>query len=824
MSNKKKETKKKKKGLLVKLIWLAFLGPIVGLAVCLLVVSFTNLPTLEQLENPKSNLATEVFTTDGKVIGKYFKENRTNAEFYELPPNLINALVATEDERYYDHAGVDAEALARAVAKMGSGGGGSTITQQLAKMLFNKRPKSIVKRIIQKLGEWITATRIENNYTKEEILAMYFNQYDFLNNAVGINSAAQVYFDKTPAELDLHEAAMLVGMAKNSSLFNPLRRPDTVLHRREVVLYQMKKNNFISQAEYDSIRVLPLDLNYTQVDHKTGMAPYFREMLRGELSKMFKEKDDNGDPLYFNKEEDRAYDLYKDGLRIYTTIDSRMQGYAEWAVKEHLGKELQKDLDRFIDRKNGWYSKRPPFVNTIKEDVVETILNSAKKQTLLYKKLTGNTCFECERPGTTKKKVDGKMSYVCDYNHDHVTPVYSEEEIEKIFQTPREVKVFDWDSENYEKDTVLSPMDVIRYNKRFLRSSLMSMDPRNGHIKAWVGGPNFKYFQYDMVKKGKRQVGSTFKPFVYATAISEGVITPCTEIPNIKYCVDIPYNNRRDKQWCPRNAGSPMDGLPISMKYALAQSMNNATAYVIDKTKPENVISNVEKAGIPEGILEPYPSIALGVFDLSVYDMVGGISTFVNKGVYTKPTFITRIEDKKGNIIFESEPTTEQVFDPNTSYTTIQMMKGSIDGVTHPVKRRPQKGWFGSTSGRLRFSKKRRPYAGLKTPIACKTGTTNDNTDGWFLGLTPELVTGVWTGCEDKAVRFTSTAYGQGANMALPIWGYYMNKVYADSTLNISKEDFEAPDNHINIYNNCNGQEDGPIDMQSIDFTPGLGF
>lgn len=815
----KKESKLPK--LLIACIWLFSIGSILVLALALLIISFTDLPSLEELENPKSNLATEVITSDGVVLGQYFRQNRTNADFYELPDNLVNALVATEDERFYAHAGVDGEAIARAVAKMGKGGGGSTITQQLARMLTHVRSKNIFTAIKQKLGEWIIATRIERSYTKEEILAMYFNQYDFLNNAVGINSAARVYFNKKPIDLTIEESAMLVGMAKNSSLYNPIRRPELVLKRREVVLSQMKNNSFINQQKYDSLRVLPLGLNYTTVDHKTGAAPYLRETLRAEVSNILKSKDEKGKYLYFNKEKDRSYDMYTDGLRVYTTVDSRMQAYAEYAVKEHLGHELQGDLDKLLDRKNGAYSKRPPFNNHVSKEIVDQVLSQAKKQTMLYKKLVGKVCTVCERPGTRKKKIEGKLSYVCDFNHDHIEEVKTEKEIEEIFNTPVKTQVFDWKSEGYEKDTLISPMDKIKYHKRFLRSGLMSMDPRTGYIKAWVGGPNFKYFQYDMVKKGRRQVGSTFKPFVYATALTKGqeVISPCEKISNIEYCSDIEYNDKRSKQWCPKT-GDKYDGLPITFKEALAGSMNNVTVEVINRVKPVRVIANVEKMGFKKGIIEPFPSMALGVFDLSVYEMVGAISTFANQGIYIEPIIISRIEDKKGNIIYQSKTETEQVFDPHTAYTTIQMMKGVVDGIYDP-RRKTSKGGrvVHGTSIRLRGAKSgQRPYVGFKNPIAGKTGTTNNNTDGWFLGLTPELVTGVWTGCEDKAVHFNATYFGQGANMALPIWGYYMNKVYEDSTLNVSKGDFDRPENYIDIYN-CNGESNtGPIDPNDIDF------
>lgn len=803
----KKQPKRKK--LMIRLIWLVFIGPFIALAFILLMASFGDMPDISDLDNPKSNLASQVITSDGEVIGEYYLQNRTNVDYHEINKNVIHALVATEDERFYSHSGVDAEALARAIKGMGKDGGGSTLSQQLALNLYGKRAIGFFNRIKQKFGEWIIAVKLEKRFTKEEIMTMYLNKVDFLNQGVGIHSAAKVYFSKTPAELNIQEAAMLVGMVKNPNGYNPKRFPEAAKKRREIVLYQMMKNDKITREEYDSIRVLPLGLNLTSVDHKEGIAPYFRETLRAQLNKMLDEKDEKGEYKYLNKETGKKYSILKDGLKIHTTIDSRMQKYAEWAVMQHLGKELQNDLNKRLKNKRSY--PRYPFVRAVDKDEAAQILEKAKKQTMLYKTLTGKACGVCERPGTKKRK--GK--YICNFNQNHENPIYSEVEIDTIFNTPVKTQVFDWTAEEYEKDTVISPMDKIRYLKSFLRAGMMSMDPRTGFVKAWVGGPNFKYFQYDMVRTGRRQVGSTFKPFVYATAIDAGIDKPCGNILNIEHCCPIPDNPHR--QWCPKNAGMKMDGSQIPIKYGLAASMNNITAAIMSHIGPKKVRENVIKMGIDGKHVNEFPSIALGACDLTVFEMVGAMSTFVNEGVFIKPMIITRIEDKNGAVIYEAQPETEQVFDANLSATMVKMMRGVIDGV-----RNPYTGKTGGTSMRLRSSW--RKYGGFRNPIAGKTGTTQSNSDGWFIGLTPDLVSGVWVGGEDRGVRFNSTALGQGANMALPIWGYYMGKVYKDTTIDVSKGEFILPENYSDDYSKCSEQDNNePINYNNFS-NSGLDF
>lgn len=816
----KKEKKTKKKlprwvqWSIIVMVWVGCMSPYLTVRWALWEVSSSGeLPVFEELENPKSNLASVVYSDDDVELGKYFLENRTNASFNELSPYLVNALIATEDERYYEHSGVDFKALGRAIYGQLSGkdgGGASTISQQLAKLLFTKVAKDKVERLWQKVGENIVAVRLEKNYTKEEIVAMYFNKFDFLNNAVGINSAAMIYFGKKPIDLDLHEAAMLVGMAKNPSLFNPLRAPDTTLHRREVVLSQMLKNDFISKTEYDSIRLMPLGLNYTKVDHQTGLAPYFRESLREEVSNLLEEKNPDGSYV-IAKNDGTPYNIYSDGLKIYTTIDSKMQEYAEWAVMEHLKHELQED---FFENNLKW--KNPPFSNDLNQGQIDTIMLTAMHQSQMYKKFTGQVCANCERPSKwvspvqidpnddeniIKELAEGSepTHYHCEYCH-HNEPIRTAEEITQIFNTPKPMKIFDWQSENYEKDTIMSPMDSIRYHKEILRAALVSMDPHTGHIKAWVGGPNFHYFQYDMVSKGSRQVGSTFKPFIYATAleVTKGKITPCTMVPDIQHCVETPYNKYRNKMWCPGNAGAKFSGEPTPIPFALAASMNNITAYIIgleDGAMPGLVWDRIGQLGIDTSRFDPVPSMALGVFDLNVYEMVGGMCSFVNQGIYIEPTFIQRIEDANGNIIYEPIPEVREVWSKEIAYTILSMMKNVTSGIYHPTaKRSDGKPLLGGTAIRIRGKQtEKRPYAGLKMPIAGKTGTTQNQSDGWFMGLTPDLVTGVWVGAEDRSVRFRSLQLGMGTNMALPIWAYYMHKVYEDSTLNISQEDFPKP-------------------------------
>lgn len=786
----KKQFGKKTKWFFILVLWLGVLAPIGGIYFMLSIADDGTLPSFEALENPQSDLASTIYTQDDVELGKYFKENRTNAKYNDLSPWLQKALIGTEDERFHDHSGVDLRALGRVVKGVvlskKSQGGGSTISQQLSKLLFPRKKLSKWELVKRKFKEWIIATRLEKNYTKEEILTMYLNKFDFLNNAVGINSASQVYFGKTPKELELHEAAMLIGMAKNPSLFNPLRRADTVQHRRNVVFWQMKKSQFITQEVYDSVKKLPLDLNYTRVDHQSGLAPYFRETLRKEVTKILGEKDEKGN--YIKVDADgKPYNIYSDGLKVYTTLDSRMQKYAEYAVQEHLKFELQK---AFFKNNARW--KNPPFSNDLSKAEIDTVMQKAKRRSKMYKGLTGKLCSQCERTKSIHKEGN---HFHCDHcGHD--TPVRSQEEIEKLFHKKRTIRVFDWQSEGYEKDTLISAMDSIRYYKSLLRASMVSINPHNGFVKAWVGGPNFKHFKYDMVQNGKRQVGSTFKPFVYATAIEVGAIHPCDQVPDMQYCVEVPYNAKRNKMWCPGNAGARYTNELTPYSFALASSMNNITAHIIGKDgMPEKVFNRVAELGIDTSMFEPVPAMALGVFDLSVFEMVSGMTAFVNNGVYITPTFILRIEDKNGNVVYEPKQKAKEVWAEHTAYTILQMMKKVTSGMRHPTaKGKNGRRLVGGTAIRIRGKKtEKRPYAGLKMPIAGKTGTTQNQSDGWFMGLTPDLVTGVWVGAEDRSVRFRSLQLGMGTNMALPIWGYYMNNVYEDSTLNISQADFPKP-------------------------------
>jgi penicillin-binding protein 1A len=751
---------------------------------------FDQLPSFEELENPKSNLATEVYTSDGKILGKYFYQNRVNVAYDELSPWLVEALVSTEDERYYEHSGIDVRGLARAVLNAGRSGGASTITQQLAKMLFSDSPKSSWDRIKQKLQEWIIAVQLERRYTKEEIIAMYFNRFDFVNNAVGIKSASQVYFGKAPKELKVEEAALLVGMLKNPALFNPLRFPDMTFQRRNVVLAQMKRNEKLSIQEFDSLKVLPLELDYSKVDHKDGIAPYFREVLRAELKKIFNEKDADGLPK-LRKANGEAYDIYKDGLKIYTTLNYKMQEYAEWAVKEHLSAELQKDF--FYDLKK---KKNAPFDYRVSKAEVNNILNAAMRRSERYLIMSGKQCINCGRRGKYLKEevIDGKTVMVCQAEDcGHHTLKHPKDSIIAAFNRPTHMRVFSWEGEI---DTVMSPMDSIRYYKSFLQAGLMSMDPQTGYIKAWVGGINYEHFAYDHVRQGKRQVGSTFKPFVYAVAVDEG-LSPCYEVPNVPVIFKKEeYSLPQD--WSPKNSDDDY-GYNVTLKYGLANSMNTVTAWIMKQFGPERVIKMARNMGITSP-LEPVPSLALGVADLSVYELVGAFSTFANKGVWTQPQFLTRIEDKDGNIVKEFIPKTREALSEQTAYVMLDLLKG----VTSYNYNRDLKKNKGGTGIRITFPiTEERPYGGIHYPIAGKTGTTQNNSDGWFLGATPDLVTGVWVGAEDRSVRFSRTYYGQGANTGLPIFGYYMNKIYADSSITISRGDFEKPTQPLTIELDC---------------------
>lgn len=782
MSKEAKTQPKRRYGKLVLLFWAMVAAPFAGIALALFLISqgifFEELPTFEQLENPRSNQASVIYSSDGEILGKYYRENRNDVYYQDLSPHLVTALISTEDERYRNHSGVDLRGLARAIAYGGGNGGASTITQQLAKMLFHNKPTGKVGRIIQKLKEWIIAVRLERQYTKEEILTMYLNKFDFINNAVGVRSAAQVYFGTTPDKLELHEAAMLIGMAKNPSLFNPIRRPDTTLQRRNVVFYQMMRNEKLSREEFDSLKVLELGLDYHRVDHKEGLAPYFREELRRKLGKMFSEKNDDDEYVY-SKPDGSPYNIYRDGIRVYTTIDSRMQKYAEYAVQQHLGGELQADFWRNLKK-----YKNAPFSNRVNSKQVERIMQNARKSTERFRILAGKQCANCGRRGKyiDPETIEGVDFYVCnaeDCGHKHIA--ITEDSLQKNFDTPVAMKVFSWNSKNREIDTLMTPNDSIRYYKSFLQAGFMAMDPHNGHIKAWVGGPDYNHFRYDHVHQSRRQVGSTIKPFVYTMALKAG-LKPCTEVPNIKQIFHLPDG----KTWSPGNADGKY-GNTVSLRFGLANSLNPVTAYIFKKYGTE-FINTMKNAGITSK-LDPVPALCLGVADISIFEMVGAYSTFANRGQYVEPIYITRIEDKDGRVIREFHPEKRTVIDEETAYTVLDMMKGVVGYV------RDENGDKKMGTGiRIRFPNKKRPYAGINHPMAGKTGTTQNNSDGWFMGITPDLVAGAWVGAEDRSISFSSTYYGQGANTGLPIYGYFMKKVYGDKSIGISTEDFEAPD------------------------------
>ena len=730
----------------IKWFWGIILGGFLLLGLLFLLASwgaFGELPSFAELENPKEDLATEVISSDGKTLGKYYiKANRTPIQYKDLPKNLIKALVATEDERFYEHSGIDFRGLARAVSKFGTEGGASTITQQLAKNLFNEGGASNkLKRLTQKLKEYVVAVKLERQYTKEEIATMYLNTQGFLFNATGIRSAARIYFGKEPMELDLQESAILVAMLKNPRQFNPYRKisRNKSLQRRNVVFAQMAKNDVITEKEKDSLQKLPLKINFTPESHSDGLATYFRENLKQRLKKWAKENPkDNGE----------FYNIYKDGLKIHVTIDSRMQRYAEEASREHMA-NLQSFFFKEQER-----NKKAPFYDLDKSQILN-ILKRGKRSSTRYKRL----------------KAAGK----------------SEKEIEKSFNTDVDMRVFSWKGE---RDTVMTPYDSIRYYKHFLRSGLVSIEPQTGHIKAWVGGINHKYFKYDAVEQQKRQVGSTFKPFVYATAINQLKMSPCDKLPNVLYTIPKEkYGMPED--WTPKNASNEYGG-ELTLKKALANSVNVVSAQLIDRVSPINVARLAESAGIKSKI-EANPSIALGAVELSLIEMVSAYSTFANKGLRVSPMMITRIEDKNGTVLEEFVPETKEVLSEESAYVVLDLMKGVTTG---------------GSGIRLRLSSKYpdyitgHPYE-FRNPIAGKTGTTQNQSDGWFMGIVPNLATGVWTGGEDRATHFAGIGKGQGAAMSLPTWALFMQKCYADKTLNISQTDFEKPLQKLSIEINC---------------------
>ena len=702
---------------------------------------FGSMPSFEDLENPESNLATEIISSDGVTIGKFYNENRTPIKYEDLPKHMVDALVSTEDERFYEHSGIDARRTFGAALKLGSNGGASTLTQQLAKLLFHgEGSKFKIFRVIQKVKEWIIAIKLERQYTKNEIIAMYLNKADFVNTAVGIRSASKVYFGKEPRDLSVDESAMLIGMLTNPSLFNPVRRPERVQKRRNIVLGQMVRNKHLDEATKKILEAKPIVLHFQPESHKEGMATYFREFLREYMKNWVKE----------NKKPDGTdYDIYSDGLKIYTTIDSKMQEHAEEAVAAHM-KNLQKEF--FAQSKD---NKNAPFLS-ISEIETKRIFDKAMKSSDRWRMMKEND--------------------------------KSDEEITASFQVPAKMKVFSW---NGEIDTIMKPIDSIRYYKHFLQTGVMSMEPQTGHIKAWVGGINYKYFQYDHVGQGARQVGSTFKPFVYATAIEQLGMSPCDSIIDSPFTIPVGRHHVTES-WTPKNSDNKYRGM-VTLKKALANSINTVSAKLMDKVGPEAVVELTKKLGVKTEI-PIQPSIALGAVDITVEDMVAAYSTFANQGVYIKPQFISRIEDKNGVVLYEPKIDSHDVLNKDIAYAVIKLLEGVTEEGSG-VRLRTQGGGNGDNvwTGY--------PYS-FTNPIAGKTGTTQNQSDGWFIGMVPNLVTGVWVGCEDRSARFKGITYGQGATAALPIWGYYMKKCYEDKDLQVSKDPFERPDN-LSIKVDC---------------------
>ena len=729
---------------------------------------FGEMPDFRQLENPKTNFASEIISSDNKVLGKYyFNDNRTPIEYEDINPETINALIAIEDERFYSHPGIDLKATLRAIVFLNQRGGASTITQQLARQLFvGVRSRNIFQAITQKIKEWVIAVRLEKQYTKEEILTMYLNIYDFGYYGDGIKSASNIYFSKEPIDLKVEESAMLIGMLQNSSLYDPIRRPEITKNRRNLVLMQMSKNNYITKKEEDSLRTLPLTLDYTPQSHRQGLATYFRSYLRGFMkdwtSKNF-------------KNDSTKYNLYVDGLKIYTTINSKMQKYAEESVEEHMI-NLQKEF--FIQNDT---LSTAPFLD-LEEDEEETIMKRAMRRSERWR----------------KSKLSGMTN----------------EEIEESFNKAVDMTVFSWDGD---VDTIMSPIDSIRYYKHFLRAGMMSMNPKNGHVMAWVGGINYRHFQYDHVMLSKRQIGSTFKPFLYATAIDQLKLSPCDMLPDLIHCIE-PYKYGNPEPWCPTNSSDKYGGMR-TLSNALANSKNTISAQLIDKVGPKPVADLARNLGVSSNIPN-VPAIALGTPDLSVYEMVGAYGAFANKGIYVEPVMVTKIEDKNGTIIYQSKPNTKDVISEESSYVTLKL----LEGVTK----------FGS-GARLRHNiaedERNHVYNNVvtgypyefKNDIAGKTGTTQNQSDGWFIGMVPNLVTGVWVGGEDRSIHFKEIAYGQGATMSLPIWGLFMNKCYADEELNVSKDPFPEPE-VLNIELDCSKVITPEIENEENDVKDLLGI
>ena len=775
----KMQDKTKKK--IVKWFWILFLVPICSFVLMLtLVWLFADIPSFEELENPDSKLATQVIAENGEILTTFHIENRSFVSYEELSPYLVQAAVATEDARFYKHSGIDFPSLGRVLFKTllmsdSSQGGGSTITQQLAKTLYPRADVSSkvpgwskVKMVWIKLKEWITAVKLERNYTKDEIMTMYMNAIFFGSNAYGIKTASQTFFAKNPSELNVEEAATLVGMVNKPTRYNPAINPDKSLVRRNFVISQMEKAGFLSKEDRDSIQQVPITLNYQIQDHNAGFAPYFRDMLRRTMnakkpkrSSYYQYEDYVVDSLQWaddalygwlnkNKKADgSSYNLDKDGLRIYTTINYKMQKYAEEAVAEHLGKDLQKAFWRDLR-----YKSNKPFSNNVDKKTRDRLMEQARRWSDRYRMMKKSGC--------------------------------SESQIMKSFNEKTKMRVFSWKSPGY-IDTLMTPNDSIRYYKSHLRAAFMAMEPSTGHVKAYVGGPNYRYFKYDNVRQGKRQVGSTIKPFLYTLAMQEGM-SPCDRVANVPQTF---YGN--DTTWTPRSTDrDEWIGQIVTLKWGLAKSSNNISAYLMKQYGPEAMVEMMRKMGIGSH-LDPVPSLCVGAADLSVYEMVASYNTFPSRGVYVSPIFVTRIEDNSGNVIGEFTNRKREAISEYTAYLMANLMQGVVNN---------------GTGARLRAK------YGLKGEIAGKTGTTNDNSDGWFIGYTPSLTAGIWVGGEDRQIHFESLALGGGANMALPIWGIFMKKVLADGTTGIYESDRFIASPGIQLNLDCDGSDADA--MQSV--------
>jgi penicillin-binding protein 1A len=764
---------KNKKTNYKKLFWILFASPFIIIAIIFLLLTIGALgfmPSFEDLENPQKNVATEVISEDQEILGTYYYENRSFVSYDQISPNVLNALISTEDARFFKHSGIDFRGLARVFFKTillgDNAGGGSTITQQLAKNLFPRdtstynfwltRKSSLV---LAKFKEWQTAVKLERNYTKDEIITMYLNTVDFGSLAFGIKMASKTYFDKSPDSLQAEEAALLVGLLKAPTRYSPVKNPERSKFRRNVVLSQMENYGYITEQEFDSLSILPITLKFASQDHNEGPATYFREYIREIMTADKPEKrnyyafDDYTrdsiewikNPLYgwcnkHFKPDGTTYNIYADGLKVYTTINSKMQRYAEEAVKEHIGKELQRD---FFREKKGYYNG--PFSSDLEPEQVQQLMESAIRRTERYRVLKNN--------GASWKQ------------------------IMKSFKTKTNMTVFTW---NGDRDTIMTPYDSIKYYKFYLQAGFMSMDPHSGYVKAYVGGTNFRHFKYDHVMVAKRQAGSTIKPFIYTLAMQEGH-TPCDLIPNAPVTFLL-----GDTVWTPKNSGpTGRDGKDVTLRYGLAMSINYISAYLMKEYNPPSVIDIMHKMGFTSH-LTPVPSLILGTSDVTLYEMVGAYSTYANKGIYTKPIFVTRIEDKNGNLLSTFTPEKMEAISEQTAYLMLNLMEGVVNmGTAYKLR------------GKYKFT----------TPIAGKTGTTQNHSDGWFIGVTPSLVSGAWVGGEDRAIHFNNLALGAGGNMALPIWALYMQKVFGDPSLKVSKGNFDAPKGFY--YNlNCNDKDE----------------